>query len=42
VIEADACGAYFVTTVGRDEAVIRRYIRHQEQKDQRQDPLDLM
>ena len=33
---------YFVTTVGRDEEVIRRYIRHQEQEDQRQDQLDLM
>jgi len=33
---------YFVTTVGRDEEVIRRYIRHQEQEGQRQDQLDLM
>ena len=32
---------YFVSTVGRDEAVIRRYIRDQEQEDQRQDQLDL-
>ena len=24
---------YFVSTVGRDEAVIREYIRHQEQED---------
>ena len=28
---------YFVSTVGRDEAVIRRYIRRQEVEDQRQD-----
>ena len=26
---------YFVSTVGRDEEVVRRYIRHQEQEDQR-------
>ena len=26
---------YFVSTVGRDEEVIRRYIRHQEEEDQR-------
>ena len=32
---------YFVSTVGRDEAVIRRYIRHQEQEDLRQDQLEL-
>ena len=30
---------YFVTTVGRDEAVIRAYIRHQEKEDQRLDQL---
>jgi len=27
---------YFVSTVGRDEEVIRNYIRHQEVEDQRQ------
>ena len=32
---------YFVSTVGRDEEVVRRYIRHQEQKDQRLDQLSL-
>jgi putative transposase len=32
---------YFVSTVGRDEAVIRAYIRHQEQEDRRQDQLRL-
>ena len=32
---------YFVSTVGRDEEVIRRYIRRQEMEDHRQDPLDL-
>lgn|SRR5512134_203860 len=32
---------YFVSTVGRDEAVIREYIRYQEQEDQRLDTLDL-
>ena len=32
---------YFVSTVGRDEAVIREYIRHQEHEDQRQDQLRL-
>ena len=29
---------YFVSTVGRDEEVIRRYIRHQESEDHRFDP----
>jgi len=33
---------YFVSTVGRDEAVIRNYIRHQEQEDRRIDQLKLM
>jgi putative transposase len=32
---------YFVTTVGRDEAVIREYIRRQEQEDRRQEQLRL-
>ena len=30
---------YFVTTVGRDEAVVRAYIQHQEKEDQRLDQL---
>ena len=30
---------YFVSTVGRDEEVIRKYIRNQEIEDQRQDQL---
>lgn len=30
---------YFVSTVGRDEAVIRRYIRNQEVEDRKQDQL---
>ena len=33
---------YFVSTVGRDEATIRAYIRHQEQEDQRLDQLSLL
>ncbi|MCP4098875.1 MAG: IS200/IS605 family transposase [Planctomycetaceae bacterium] len=33
---------YFVSTVGRDEQVIREYIRHQEQEDQRIDQLKLL
>jgi len=33
---------YFVSTVGRDEAVIRNYIRHQEEEDRRVDQLKLM
>ena len=33
---------YFVSTVGRDEAVIRNYIRHQEREDRRSDQLNLM
>ncbi len=33
---------YFVSTVGRDEAVIRAYIRHQEAEDRRIDQLNLM
>jgi len=32
---------YFVSTVGRDEAVIREYIQNQEQEDQQLDNLDL-
>jgi putative transposase len=33
---------YFVSTVGRDEGVIREYIRRQEQEDKRLDQLRLM
>ena len=33
---------YFVSTVGRDEEVIRAYIRHQEHEDRRVDQLNLM
>lgn len=33
---------YFVSTVGRDEAVIRDYIRHQEQEDRRIDQMNLV
>ncbi len=33
---------YFVTMVGRDEEVIREYIRHQEHEDQRRDQMELM
>jgi putative transposase len=33
---------YFVSTVGRDEAVIRRYIREQEAEDKRADQLNLL
>ena len=33
---------YFVSTVGRDEATIRAYIRHQEQEDQRLEQLNLL
>ena len=33
---------YFVSTVGREEATIRAYIRHQEQEDQRLDQLNLL
>jgi len=32
---------YFVTTVGRDEEVIRAYIRNQELADQKLDQLEL-
>lgn len=32
---------YFVSTVGRDEAVIREYIRNQEKEDQRLDQMKL-
>jgi REP element-mobilizing transposase RayT len=32
---------YFVSTVGRDETVIREYIQHQEQEEQRLYNLDL-
>jgi putative transposase len=33
---------YFVSTVGRDEAVIRAYIRHQEREDQRLEQMNLL
>ena len=33
---------YFVSTVGRDEAVIREYIRNQEKEDKRLDQLPLI
>jgi hypothetical protein len=33
---------YMVSTVGRDEAVIREYIRNQEQEDRRLDRLNLV
>jgi len=33
---------YFVSTVGRDEAVIREYIRKQEEEDKRLDQLNLL
>jgi putative transposase len=33
---------YFVSTVGRDEKVIREYIRHQEKEDRRVDQLQLI
>ena len=33
---------YFVSTVGRDEAVIREYIRNQEKEDKRLDQLSLI
>ena len=32
---------YMVSTVGRDETVIREYIRNQEQEDKRLDQLNL-
>ncbi|MDX8126569.1 IS200/IS605 family transposase [Methylomonas sp. OY6] len=32
---------YFVSTVGRDETMIREYIRHQEQEDQRVEQMNL-
>ena len=32
---------YFVSTLGRDEAVIRAYIRRQEEEDQRLDQMNL-
>lgn len=33
--------AYFVSTVGRDEKVIREYIKKQEQEDRRLDQLNM-
>jgi putative transposase len=32
---------YFVSTVGRDEEMIREYIRHQEEEDKRIDQMNL-
>ena len=39
----DTSGArgYFVSTVGRDEAVIREYIRNQEAEDKRLDQMNM-
>ena len=33
---------YFVSTVGRDEEVIREYIRHQEAEDRRLEQMELI
>ncbi len=33
---------YFASTVGRDEEIIRAYIKHQEQEDRRIDQMKLM
>jgi len=33
---------YFASTVGRDEKIIREYIRHQEQEDRRIDQLSII
>jgi len=33
---------YFVSTVGRDEEMIREYIQHQEREDRRLDQLELL
>ncbi|MCU7817189.1 MAG: transposase, partial [Candidatus Thiodiazotropha sp. (ex Lucinoma kastoroae)] len=33
---------YVASTVGRDEQVIRNYIQHQEEEDQRVDQMQLM
>jgi putative transposase len=33
---------YFVSTVGRDEKVIREYIRHQEHEDERLEKMEQM
>ena len=33
---------YFVSTVGRDEAVVRQYIKHQEAEDRRIEQLRLL
>ena len=32
---------YFVSTVGRDEAIVKEYIRHQEEEDKRLDQMQL-
>lgn len=32
---------YYVSTVGRDEEMVREYIRKQEEEDKRQDPLNM-
>jgi putative transposase len=32
---------YFVSTVGRDEEEVRKYIKEQEKEDQRMDQLDM-
>ncbi|MEE8218572.1 MAG: IS200/IS605 family transposase, partial [Vicinamibacteria bacterium] len=32
---------YFVSTVGRDEAAVREYIRHQKREEQREEQLRL-
>jgi putative transposase len=39
--KASGLGSFFVTTVGRDEAVIREYIKNQEVEDSRLEQLNL-
>ena len=40
-VRAFGARGYFVSTVGRDEEVIRNYIRNQEQEDERLEQMNL-
>jgi putative transposase len=41
IVESFWARGYFVSTVGRDETVIREYIRNQEQEDKRLDQMNM-
>jgi putative transposase len=40
-VKASGARGYFVSTIGRDETVIREYIKNQESEDQKLEQLNL-